>query len=100
MSGDLNISRDDILAAALVFGGFQATFTVHDFTAFIQSQAHGAEEEDVDEILSDLADEGELRCIGPGVYAKLAVPLQHPVFNEEAPKDGAHPGGPRIGGKP
>lgn len=66
----LGISKEDILDTALLFGGFQPTFTVRDFTAFLQTQAHGAQEEQIDELLSEFAEAGQLRRVGPGVYAK------------------------------
>lgn len=66
----LGISKEDLLDTALLFGGFKPTFTVHDFTAFLQTQAYGAQEEHVDELLSEFSDAGKLRRIGPGVYAK------------------------------
>lgn len=72
MIGQLTVSRSDVLAAAIVFGGFKRTFTARDFTSFLQTQAHGAEEEQVDELLCDFSDAGLLRRIGPGVYAKLS----------------------------
>jgi hypothetical protein len=66
----LAIAIEDIHAAALIFGGFNATFSVSEFTEFLKSQASDLEAEDVDEALAELAGAGKLRQIGPGIYAK------------------------------
>lgn len=67
---DRAITREDVLAAALIFGGFRRTFAVGEFTEFLQTQAQGLQEQDVDEMLGEFAAGGELRQVGPGVYAK------------------------------
>lgn len=71
---DLAITREDVLAAALIFGGFKRTFAVGEFTEFLQARSHGLEEEDVDEMLGEFAASGQLRQVGPGVYAKANSP--------------------------
>lgn len=79
MTGALD--DDDLLAAALIFGGFRSTFRVGEFTEFLQTQAHGLSEEEVDERLAAFAERGALRQVGPGVYAK--PPIEQPLWPEE-----------------
>ena len=72
----LGISKQDVLDAAILFAGTKNTFTAREFTEFLKVQAYGAEEEEVDELLAEFADKGELRQIGPGVYARPRVKLR------------------------
>lgn len=86
----LAISRRDIQDAALVFAAAHHTFTARAFTEFLQIQAHRMEEESLNELLCEMAAGGDLREIGPGVYAAALgqsskpAQLEHPIWSEEA----------------
>ena len=61
---------DSIFVGAIVFAETKATFTPRDFVGFLQMGGVPLHEEAADEILSDLVGTGQLRQVGPGVYAK------------------------------
>jgi hypothetical protein len=61
--------KESISCAAIVFAQTKATFTAQDFAEFLLIGGIPVVEESADEFLSDLADQGRLRQIGPGVYA-------------------------------
>lgn len=63
---------ESIGCAAIVFAQTKATFTAREFAEFLQVGGIPLVDEAADEFLSDMADAGRLRQIGPGVYSAKA----------------------------
>jgi hypothetical protein len=83
MAGSASI---DVAAIVLAESKRGSTFTARDFCDFLAMAGVSRDEEQADEILSDLAECGSLRQIGPGVYAciedsvRTTAPMEHPIW--------------------
>lgn len=81
------IVKRDITDAALIMAAARKTFTAAEFAEFLRIARHEFDAETVNDWLSEMAADGRLREIGPGVYAR---PVAH----------NSGDGGARIGGQP
>lgn len=75
MARGLEISEADLKDLGLLCAELEvrATFHARDFSAFLELARWHLDEEGCDEILTSLVDEGKLRHIGPGVFARLGT---------------------------
>jgi hypothetical protein len=76
MARGLDISEEDLKDLALLCAELEIrnTFHARDFSAFLELANWQLDQEGCDEVLSSLVDEGKLRHIGPGVFARLGAP--------------------------
>jgi hypothetical protein len=66
----LAISKQDLLDVANIIGGVFPTFTAHDYAEMLRIQAHGMDDDAANDLLLEFAQHGQLREVGPGVYAR------------------------------
>ncbi len=69
----LDISEADLKDLGLLCAELEtrSTFHARDFSAFLELASWQLDEEACDEVLTSLVDEGKLRHIGPGIFARL-----------------------------
>ncbi len=75
MTRGLDISEEDLKELAVLCAELEtrSTFHARDFSAFLELASWHLDEEGCDEVLTSLVDEGKLRHIGPGVFARLGA---------------------------
>ncbi len=91
MTQSATITRQDLHDSAKLFAKMHGapTFRTRDFTAFTGMAALWLDEELANELLLEVVAAGDLREVGPGVYALAdgsAVELQAPLWPEDGPQ--------------